>query len=104
VDVSYRVFKYDRPFNKICVFIVLSKHVSVYNKRITPYNIKNVFAFTFILEINLPSYCCNGLFHPALTVVFFPDRVSKLKAPCTKCTVLYSEKITANKADSSAYG
>ena len=31
--------------------------------------------------------------------MFFPDRVSKLRAPCTKCTVLYSEKITANKAD-----
>jgi len=37
------------------------------------------------------------------SVVFFPDRVSKLRAPCTKCTVLYSEKITENKADSSAY-
>jgi len=36
--------------------------------------------------------------------VFFPDRVSKLKAPCTKCTVLYFEKIAANKVDSSAYG
>jgi len=34
-------------------------------------------------------------------VVFFPDRASKLRAPCTKCTALYSEKITANKADSS---
>jgi len=40
----------------------------------------------------------------SLSVVFFPDRVSKLRAPWTKCTVLYSEKITANKADSSAYG
>jgi len=39
----------------------------------------------------------------SLAVVFFPDRVSKLRAPCTTCTVLYSEKITENKADSSAY-
>jgi len=38
------------------------------------------------------------------SVVFFPDRVSKLRAPCTKCTVLYSERITESKADSSAYG
>jgi len=37
-------------------------------------------------------------------VAFFPDRVSKLRAPCTKCTVLYLEKLTENKADSSAYG
>jgi len=36
--------------------------------------------------------------------VFFPDRVSKLRALCTKCTVLYSDKITENKADSSVYG
>jgi len=38
------------------------------------------------------------------TVVFSPDRVSKLRAPCTKCTVLYSEKLTENKADICAYG
>jgi len=38
------------------------------------------------------------------SVVFFPDRVSKLTAPFTKCTVLHSEKITENKADSSACG
>ena len=36
--------------------------------------------------------------------MFFPDRVSKLRAPCTKCTVLNLEKITENKADSSACG
>jgi len=31
---------------------------------------------------------------PRVTVVFSRDRVSKLREPCTKSTVLYSEKIT----------
>jgi len=35
------------------------------------------------------------------TVMFYPDRASKLRAPCTKCPELFSEKIIANKADSS---
>jgi len=35
------------------------------------------------------------------TVVFSLTELQKLRAPCTKCTVIYLEKITANKADSS---
>jgi len=30
-------------------------------------------------------------------VVFFPDRVSKLRAPCIKCTALYLEKINGKQ-------
>jgi len=43
----------------------------------------------------------SAVFFGTLELGFFPDRASKLRAPCTKCPELFSEKIIANKADSS---
>jgi len=56
------------------------------------------------LKLSMMMTRCDWSMEQTQTVVFFPDRVSKLRALCTKCNVLYSEKITENKADSSAYG